>query len=130
MKVNKSSVTGALQALSNNDLINYAPYDVITLTPKGESSARQILKRHEVLKEFFHKILGLNEDEAETSACRMEHVLSAPALKRLVYLIGFLEQEPESGTNCLEKFRAYCENKGTKERSKTKGNRSGCRRRQ
>ena len=32
LKVNKSSVTGALRSLSEKGLVNYAPYDLITLT--------------------------------------------------------------------------------------------------
>ena len=35
LKVKASSVTGALRQLSEKGLINYAPYDIITLTSKG-----------------------------------------------------------------------------------------------
>ena len=129
MKVNKSSVTGALHALSNKGLINYAPYDIITLTPKGESSARRIVKRHEVLEEFFHKVLGVSEAEAEENACKMEHALSAAVLKRLVHLIGFFEEEPKSDRSDLERFRAYSEHREAKGRPREKGTRSRGRKR-
>ena len=36
LKVNKSSVTGALRSLSEKGYVNYAPYDIITLTGKGK----------------------------------------------------------------------------------------------
>ena len=36
MHVNGSSVTGALRALSERNLVNYAPYDIVTLTAEGE----------------------------------------------------------------------------------------------
>ena len=39
LKVNKSSVTGALRSLSEKGLVNYAPYDIITLTAVGEQVA-------------------------------------------------------------------------------------------
>ena len=36
LKVANSSVTGALKMLAGKALINYAPYDIITLTPAGK----------------------------------------------------------------------------------------------
>ena len=53
LKVNKSSVTGALRSLSEKGLVNYAPYDIITLTTKGKRLAIEIVRRHDALKEFF-----------------------------------------------------------------------------
>ena len=59
LQVNKSSVTGALRSLSEKVLVNYAPYDIITLTAGGEKLAKDIVRRHETLKDFFVKILLL-----------------------------------------------------------------------
>jgi DtxR family Mn-dependent transcriptional regulator len=55
--VNKSSVTGALRSLSEKGLVNYAPYDIITLTAKGKRLAEEIVRRHAALKDFFIKVL-------------------------------------------------------------------------
>ena len=76
--VHNSSVTQALRSLSEKKLVNYAPYDVITLTDSGERIALDVIKRHETLSEFLHKVLGLPENEADEGACRMEHAISAP----------------------------------------------------
>ena len=43
LKLKGSSVTGALRLLSERGLINYAPYDIITLTPKGKKVARDVV---------------------------------------------------------------------------------------
>ena len=40
LKVKKASVTGALNILSTQKLINYAPYSPITLTSEGEKIAK------------------------------------------------------------------------------------------
>ena len=45
LKVNNSSVTGALRALAERQLVNYAPYEVITLTASGKKIARDIVRR-------------------------------------------------------------------------------------
>ena len=76
LEVNKSSVTGALRALSEKGLVNYAPYDLITLTYEGEQVAKEVVRRHETLKDFFIKILLLEEDEAEEAACKIEATFS------------------------------------------------------
>lgn len=45
LKVNSSSVTGALRSLSEKGYINYAPYDLITLTENGQTIAREIVRK-------------------------------------------------------------------------------------
>jgi len=63
--VQNSSVTQALRALSERHLVNYAPYDVITLTDPGRRLARDVVKRHTTMKAFLTQVLGLPEDAAE-----------------------------------------------------------------
>jgi len=62
LKVNHSSVTGALQALASRNLVRYAPYEVTTLTPKGKALAEDVIRRHEILRTFFVKVLAVNLD--------------------------------------------------------------------
>jgi len=38
LKVSNASVTGALRSLAEKKLINYAPYDVISLTTDGKTA--------------------------------------------------------------------------------------------
>jgi DtxR family Mn-dependent transcriptional regulator len=56
MGVLRGSVTGALKNLAEKKLINYEPYSFITLTRKGATIAREITRRHEVLKDFLHNV--------------------------------------------------------------------------
>jgi len=114
LKVGKSSVTGALHALACRQLINYAPYDVITLTAKGRAIAKDIARRHEVLQDFFVKVLAVNEKDANATACRMEHAISESVLEQFVEFIEYVERCPRGGTKWLNGFRYYCDhNKNT-----------------
>lgn len=47
----------------------------IHLTPKGADYAAKIYERHCTIREFLLK-LGVNEADADSDACEMEHVLS------------------------------------------------------
>ena len=113
LKVNKSSVTGALRSLSEKGLVNYAPYDIITLTVEGEQVAKEVVRRHETLKDFFMKILLLDEAEAEEASCKIEHAISNKIIDRVISFVEFMEICPRGGREWLKGFRRHCENGDT-----------------
>lgn len=106
--VNNSSVTGALRTLSEKGFINYAPYDVITLTPKGRQHAEDVVRRHEALMDFFTKVLCVEADEASDAACKMEHAVSRTILNRLIRFVEFLEICPRGGESLIQGFKNHC----------------------
>lgn len=110
LEVGNSSVTGALKALKARKLVNYAPYDVVTLTPTGEEAARDVVRRHESLREFFIKVLAADGELADDAACRMEHAVPPELLDRLVRFVEFVEMCPHGGPGLLEGFRNHMEN--------------------
>jgi len=83
LKVAKSSVSWALNQLSDKGLINYKPYETITLTETGEKIARRVAGRHEKIKTFLKDVLSNEEDRAEAKACRMEHIGDNEVLERI-----------------------------------------------
>ncbi len=109
LKVSSSSVTGALHALAEKGLINYAPYDLITLTAAGKAAAGKIIRRHEVLRNFFVRVMAVEKNAAEEAACRMEHVISQDILERLVQFVDFVETCPRGGAEWLEGFSYRCQ---------------------
>jgi DtxR family Mn-dependent transcriptional regulator len=109
LKVNKSSVTGALRSLSEKGYVNYAPYDIITLTDKGKILAEDVVRRHETLKDFFIKILLLEEEEAEEASCKIEHAISNNILDRIINFVEFVEICPRGGQEWIKGFRRHCE---------------------
>ncbi len=109
MNVNMSSVTGALKQLSSHNLVHYEPYQVITLTETGLARAKELVRRHNVLKNFLLNVLSLDPGVAEDNADRMEHAVDAETLERLVRFAEFMEQCPRGGRQWIESFRAFCE---------------------
>ena len=108
LKVKASSVTSALRLLSEKGLINYAPYDIITLTTEGEQLARDVLKRHRTLYDFLKNVLGIDEQEAEIGACKLEHSISPVVLDRLISFVDFVEHCPRVGTQWIREFDSFC----------------------
>ena len=109
MSVQRASVTGALKALAGRGLINYSPYSFITLTPAGRTVARDVIRRHETLKEFFIAALQLDPEEAEANACRIEHAIDPMAVDRLVRFLEFIKMCPRTGLDWLSAFARYCQ---------------------
>jgi len=109
LKVNSSSVTGALQTLAKKGLVNYAPYDLITLTPSGEKIAKDVIHRHEALKNFFVDVLAVDGREAEETACKVEHDVSPKIIKRLMEFVKFMEKCPFGGAKWDSKQGFICQ---------------------
>ena len=109
MKVNRSSVTGALQALRDRGLVNYEPYGFITLTAQGMEIASKVRWRHEALRNFFVKVLAIEEHEADTAACRMEHGVSKHIVDRLLNFASFVETCPRAGIKWAQGLGYHCQ---------------------
>lgn len=83
LNVSRASVTEALQKLEQLGLINYGHYGSISITEEGVKKAKEVIKKHETLSVFFEKILGVNHELAEETACKIEHVIGNEILERL-----------------------------------------------
>lgn len=108
LNVRASSVTSALRTLSAMELINYAPYDLITLTEKGQIVAKEVVGRHQALKKFLTDVLGVNNNEADEAACRMEHSVPNAIVERLIKYAEYVEACPKGGITWDSGFGFYC----------------------
>jgi len=106
--VHNSSVTQALRSLSEKKLINYAPYDVITLTPSGKRIAVDVVYRHTTLAAFLENVFGLPAEEADEGACRIEHVISPIVFDRFVKFVEYFENCPMKGVQWDDDKGFFC----------------------
>ena len=83
LKVSRPSVTRAIGTLKESGFLNHETYGEITLTNTGNSHAKAILRRHELLKDFLNVTLGVTSDNAEKDACKMEHIMSNESIEKL-----------------------------------------------
>lgn len=108
LNVRASSVTSALRFLAAQGLINYAPYDLITLTEQGHRVAKDIIGRHDALKRFFISVLGVDEAEADQAACKMEHSIPTIIVDRLIRYADYVQRCPKGGITWDSGFGYYC----------------------
>lgn len=112
----RGSVTGALKTLANKGLINYEPYSYITLTDKGLAIAKEVARRHEVIRSFLQNILLMSADEAESNACRMEHAMNRKAVDRLVQFIDYISNCPRTDNEWMAGFTRFFSKKSHQEK--------------
>jgi len=102
--VHKSTVTAALKALAEKGFVNYAPYEIATLTKEGARIAERVTHDHEAIQWFLKEMLLVDDDVAEANACRMEHVIDKRVVERLLLLGRCLKDCRDSTGNCLKTF--------------------------
>ena len=108
LSVSRASVTEALRALSKRGLINYAPYEAITLTDEGKIVAEDVIFRHEALKRFFIEVLAIDTTIAEEGACRIEHSAPPEIIARMISFTDFIKVCPRGGEDLIQGFAEYC----------------------
>jgi len=113
MDVKNASVTQALRSLAEKNLVNYAPYEVITLTKLGKQIALDVVRRHEILEKFLSQVLGLPHNQADENACRMEHSVSRPVLDRLIKFVEYFKECPMSKIHWDDEEGYFCGGDGT-----------------
>ncbi len=115
LNVAKSSVTGALRHLAEKGLVNYQPYNFITLTEDGKKAAAAVTRKHNILKSFFVNVLGIDVDKAQLAACKAEHTLGPEIIARLLCFIEFATRENKDSEDLAKKFGEFCKKQGGKE---------------
>lgn len=93
LKISQASVTNMVQRLDTEGLLKYEKYRGLVLTPAGETVARNITRRHQLLTDFF-KLLGLDNRIIDHDVEGMEHHISAPTLRAIEALTVQLRRQP------------------------------------
>ncbi|MCJ7823701.1 MAG: metal-dependent transcriptional regulator [Anaerolineales bacterium] len=96
LNVTPASVTGMVQRLASNDpsWVNYQKHRGVSLTPKGEHVALEIIRHHRLIEMFLHEILGYPWEEVHDEAERLEHVISEKFEERIAEVLGNPTHDP------------------------------------
>jgi DtxR family Mn-dependent transcriptional regulator len=78
-----ATVTEMLQKLAADDYLDYERYKGVKLTRRGLRVARKIKRKHRLVERFLVDVVGTPKEESHEEACRLEHVLSDDAERRI-----------------------------------------------
>jgi Mn-dependent DtxR family transcriptional regulator len=93
LKISQASVTNMVQRLDAEGLLNYEKYRGLVLTTAGETLARNIARRHQLLTDFL-KLLGIDAQVIYHDVEGMEHHISPPTLRAIEALTSQLQRQP------------------------------------
>ncbi len=93
LKISQASVTNMVQRLDAEGLLKYEKYRGLVLTTAGETLARNIARRHELLTDFL-QLLGLEQRVIDHDVEGMEHHISPPTLRAIETLTAQLRRRP------------------------------------
>src|ERR1700737_1581218 len=94
LKISQASVTNMVQRLDAEGLLKYEKYRGLVLTTAGETLARNITRRHQLLTDFL-RMLGIDEEVIYHDVEGMEHHISPQTLHAIETLVDELKQHPE-----------------------------------
>jgi len=94
LNTSAASVTDMLKKLADKQLINYARYQGVTLTPAGEKIAIHIIRKHRLWEYFLVEKLDFRWDEVHEMAEEMEHISSKELVDRLDKFMGYPKYDP------------------------------------
>jgi DtxR family Mn-dependent transcriptional regulator len=98
LHVSRPSVTGALKNLAGRGLVSHARYGHATLTAEGTRIATDVERRHVAIRDFLTGVLSIPADKAESTACRLEHVLEPDVLAHFVAYAETVARDPLAST--------------------------------
>jgi len=93
LNISQASVSNMIQRLDGEGLLKYEKYRGLVLTAAGETLARNIARRHELLTDFL-TLLRLDKQVIRHDVEGMEHHISPPTLRAIEALTAQLKRRP------------------------------------
>jgi len=93
LRISQASVSNMVRRLDAEGLLKYEKYRGLVLTAAGESLARNITRRHQLLTDFL-TLLRLDKQVIHHDVEGMEHHISPPTLRAIEALTAQLKRRP------------------------------------
>jgi DtxR family Mn-dependent transcriptional regulator len=77
------TVTVAVDRLRKAGLVEHEKSGYVVLTEEGKRLGERLERRHRLIREFLHDILGVDIKIAEKDACNIEHILDKQSVDGL-----------------------------------------------
>jgi Mn-dependent DtxR family transcriptional regulator len=93
LRISQASVSNMVRRLDTEGLLKYEKYRGLVLTPAGETLARNITRRHQLLTDFL-TLLQLDASVIHHDVEGMEHHISPSTLRAIEALTAQLKRRP------------------------------------
>lgn len=87
LNVAPSSVNEMLNKLFERGYLNYKKYYGVSLTPEGETKARNMVRRHRLAERLLVDVLNIPKENIEKVACGFEHSINEEVEEEICKLL-------------------------------------------
>lgn len=107
MNITRGSCSISLKPLKKRGLVREDGNKFLTLSEEGRHLAEVVERNDELLEVFFRDVLGVEADQAEVDACKIEHLLSLEASVKLCHFIECIRSEQKPAREFLKLLRQH-----------------------
>ena len=94
LELSAASVSGMIKRLSEQGLLEHAPYKGVQLTDEGRRAALRMVRRHRIIEAYLVGFLGYSWDRVHEEAERLEHAVSEDLVERMSRALGHPAADP------------------------------------
>ena len=94
LDLSPASVSGMIKRLSEQRLLDHAPYRGAQLTEEGRRVALRMIRRHRLIESYLVATLGYSWDTVHDEAERLEHAVSDTLVERMAAALGHPTSDP------------------------------------
>jgi DtxR family Mn-dependent transcriptional regulator len=111
LNISRASVSITVNKLKEKGYVAEDPNRFLNLSQKGKTLVNSVLSKRRIVQQFFKEVLNLSPGEAEIEACKVEHLLSEPAGKKLISFMGYFlseQKQVKAFRKGLDSFNYHC----------------------
>ena len=105
LKITKGSVSSAMKQLKERGYVQEDHNRFLGLTEIGLQVVQETESSRMVFQKFLSEVLGMDEDDAEIDACKVEHLISPEARGRMVGFLGSVLSNEAEAQSFLRFFK-------------------------
>lgn len=105
MGITRGSCSISLKALKKRGLVNEDENKFMQLSEEGERLAAIVENNDQILESFLRDLLGVDAEQAEIDACKIEHLLSIETSMQLAAFVHFLNSDRKAVQAFIKAFR-------------------------
>ncbi len=94
LKVSAPTANSMIKNLSQQGLVHYEKYKLVSLTPKGKKEAAFIIRKHRLTEMFLVEKMGFGWEMVHEIAEQIEHINSPRFFDRMDELLGYPKVDP------------------------------------
>lgn len=112
LSITRGSVSISLKPMKEAGLIAQDENKHLRLTERGQALVDAIKTKRLLVKRLFTEVLGVDPEQAEIDACKLEHLLSNATAHRLVSFLRFIDSDNQRADRFIDAwqdFEASCD---------------------